>query len=614
MSTKYNIELKKPIRGLARSMCEETYYTKTFWFKQENEQLNVSDYKLIEIRDSGIREPWYPYIRNFSYYKEKEVEGRKRKMYYSMPSFYQQSFYNDIPPLKYVKEEQPNINGDYSLNVKRKNIYIDNYDTVEKDGNIFKTPTTVDIYDDEGNSLTPINWHSKTGRINTYEDISNRKVYIDYVYETKHFDYRGYWLRENQFVTLNLNTNAGNTYLDIHPYDSKEPEIRPGIKDGQGLNNKTVYFYMKPYRIEDVLYSLSEEYTIDILLHPRFRVEYELEIRDSDNNIINTINNTTSISELDGKTIILDNSNIQEPSEPYSLNVTDLSPRTQNGNDDINLSFGNGENSIDLSTGESWELYAESTYKNVVKEIEILPQEPIRTETLPAFSTFDLVDNELMYDESKDNEYELAFEIDDYSIPSQGTDVPTPTVKWDISSDTYGISTVYDYNTNISLNDSLIIQLFDSNNDNFTETEYIYKEPRSTVFHTIEDELKPSHPFIEEDINEGYYDFEDVLYIGKVNVNPMTNIDNVETKDIRQRGGGIKEDKIEEIIKSQDIQPALYDYDNIEGTPFPKNNTVVIEIPKEILEDNGGYLTKEEVREKVNKYIALGNLPVILYK
>ena len=35
---------------------------------------------------------------------------------------------------------------------------------------------------------------------------------------------------------------------------------------------------------------------------------------------------------------------------------------------------------------------------------------------------------------------------------------------------------------------------------------------------------------------------------------------------------------------------------------------------KEILEENGGYLTEKEVEEKVNKYIALGNLPVIIYK
>jgi len=613
MATKYNIELKKPIRGLVKSTCPEIYHTKTFYFKQENEQLNVSDYKIIEIRDMGIDEPWYPYIRNFSYYKEKEVDGTKRKIYYSMPSFYQQEFYNDNPPLKKIEEESPEIVDKHSLNVKRNNIHItDNYNNVEKDNNIFKTPDTINIYDDDNNSITPINWHNKTGRINTYEKISNKNIYIDYIYEAKHFDYRGYWLRENQFVTLNLNTNSGNTYLDIHPYDDNDPEIRPSVKDDDGLNNKSIYFYMKPYRIEDEMYSLSKEYNVDILLHPRFEVEYELDIINN-GSVINTIRNTTSISNLDNEVTLINGNDITTPSGNYRLVVKDLSPRTQNGNNDIRLIFNNNKKEIEVDD-DNWRLLLESNYYGVAKKIEIKPQQPIRTENLPSFSEFDLLDEELTYDTNKDNEYEIAFEIDDFSIPTQGTDVPTPTVEWDISNDTYGVSNVYDYNTNISLNDKLIIQLYNPKNDNYENTEFIYKENRSTVFHTIDEELKANHPFIKEDLEKGFYDFEDILYIGKVNVTPLTNIEEVETKDIRKRGGGIKEDKIKEIIKSQDIQPALYDYDNIEGTPFPKNNTVVIEMPKEILEENGGYLTEKEVEEKVNKYIALGNLPVIIYK
>jgi len=389
----YNIELKDTISGEGTLTCSSPYYTTKFWFKQQSALENLGDNNLIKVKELSSREPWYPFIYLIEHTVDKEIDGVLKTLHYRMPAFYRQTFYDNTPPLMEVQEESPDSISSNVLQLDNNNIHIYNLVDFTKDGHEFKVPESINIYDDDSNEYTPIDWHVSSGRISTYEKTSNKNVFVDYIYEETYFEYRGYWLDNETFIKLNLNTNPGNTFTMLHPYDEdKDIEIRPALsKEDMGLNNKIIHFYMKPV-----------------------------------------------VGDIEDKT--------------------------------------NG------------------------------------------------------------------------------------------------------------------------------------------VFHTIDERLESSHPFIYDEIQAGEYEFEDVLKIGYIHITPIVDSKNLTYKDTRVRGGGIKEDIIADILDMQEHRPAIYDYDNIDGKPHPENNSIVIELPKEILQDNGGYLSKEEVEDKIDKYIALGNIPIIIYK
>ena len=606
----YNIELKNPIKGLASSIKQKEYNTKTFLLKTIEEE-NRSFLKINKNKNS--KEPWFPLIKKINHYNKIQSSGRIREIFYTSPVYFLQNFYKDNPPLKRAEKIEPHIVDNHTIEVPYKNIYIENLKITKKDNNKFKVPENLIIKDkDNDEQIIPVDWNIYSGRIKTYSKISNRNIYVDYIYRTKYFDYRGYFLDENNFISLNLNTNPGNTYIELNPYDNKSQEIKPNSQDPEGLNNKTVYFYMKPTYIKESLMDLSDDYTFNIKSHPRFKLNYEIDFI-KDQEIIETYSETNTISALDEEYTKEGNEILNELNleiKNYKIKIRNLSPRTLNGKNDIELTFNNNLDSLEVTDEENWHVKAKSIYNKTAKTVELDINNPIREEPLPLFEDFDLKEEELEYDSSKDYEYKLTFGFEgDFET---NTDIITPIVEWKISNNQY--THYHNFNNNIEMTDKVVLKLYDKKTSNYIKENYIYYENNNSVFHTINEKIKPSHPFIKDEIESGYYSFDDILYLGQINVTPITNINKLIYKDIRERGGGIKEKYVDEIIKNQTTPPALYDNKPIDGEPYPKNNINIIELPKEILVKNGGYLTEKEVEEKIEKYIAMGNLPIILYK
>lgn len=90
-------------------------------------------------------------------------------------------------------------------------------------------------------------------------------------------------------------------------------------------------------------------------------------------------------------------------------------------------------------------------------------------------------------------------------------------------------------------------------------------------------------------------------------VNPL-EISELEMVDARRRGGTIKD-----LDKAVEVQPDLYDcwdkgaWDNI---PFPAACSIKIPVKADLLTEYGGKWTLDEIKERFNRYAALGSYPV----
>jgi hypothetical protein len=134
-----------------------------------------------------------------------------------------------------------------------------------------------------------------------------------------------------------------------------------------------------------------------------------------------------------------------------------------------------------------------------------------------------------------------------------------------------------------------------------------------TLFHALSpitfNEDKPTHPYIKYHIEQGNFSKDDILLLAKTYVNPISNPELITMTDSRTRGGGLKEDLIDELKKNNPSIQSYWDIGSYDGKIYPSNGVNVIKVPEKVLNN----LTKEQVREKVNKYFPLGGLPIIRY-
>jgi len=87
----------------------------------------------------------------------------------------------------------------------------------------------------------------------------------------------------------------------------------------------------------------------------------------------------------------------------------------------------------------------------------------------------------------------------------------------------------------------------------------------------------------------------------------------IDTFDIRIRGGGIKENKVEESLKLQDEAQWYWDVGYWDGQPYPGMGAMVVEIPRSVLKEVGGAFERPQVEEIVKRHMASGSYPVIRY-
>lgn len=140
------------------------------------------------------------------------------------------------------------------------------------------------------------------------------------------------------------------------------------------------------------------------------------------------------------------------------------------------------------------------------------------------------------------------------------------------------------------------------------KTIYIYLKPtlrveggvqgkveKTTLFHTFEKLNDPLN-----------------ILIAKIHVRPNSNRGSIQFIDTRVRGGGLKPEINDAIMREFENESFFYwDIGNWDGKPYSENAVAVFRISRKVLKEYGGRFTKSEVEEKLNKHLALGVLPII---
>lgn len=117
----------------------------------------------------------------------------------------------------------------------------------------------------------------------------------------------------------------------------------------------------------------------------------------------------------------------------------------------------------------------------------------------------------------------------------------------------------------------------------------------SVVFHTFE---KIDNP--------------DAILIGEIHVRPNSNQSSIQLIDTRVRGGGLKPEISQELMKEFENESTFYwDIGYWDGLPYSENAVVVFRLSRRILKEYGGRFTKAEVEDKLMKHFSYGQLPII---
>lgn len=101
------------------------------------------------------------------------------------------------------------------------------------------------------------------------------------------------------------------------------------------------------------------------------------------------------------------------------------------------------------------------------------------------------------------------------------------------------------------------------------------------------------------------------LVLGEVYVRGVGSPEALTFSDIRQRGGGIPEDKATELAQINPEVDWYWDIKMWDGLPYPAAATYFVEVPVEILEECGGRFTSKAVREICMRHTAAGVYPIV---
>lgn len=103
------------------------------------------------------------------------------------------------------------------------------------------------------------------------------------------------------------------------------------------------------------------------------------------------------------------------------------------------------------------------------------------------------------------------------------------------------------------------------------------------------------------------------LILAEVRPNNTTSIDGLGLLDIRVRGGGIADTKVNLALGAQSQATWYWDLGSWDGRSYPGMGALLVELPRSILQERGGAFTPKQVQDIVYKHMADGYYPLIRY-
>jgi hypothetical protein len=120
-----------------------------------------------------------------------------------------------------------------------------------------------------------------------------------------------------------------------------------------------------------------------------------------------------------------------------------------------------------------------------------------------------------------------------------------------------------------------------------------------------------THKFIDEFAVSSSTSTTNLLVLGDVAISTDSAIESLATFDSRVRGGGIKEEFIEQARAIEPDVNWFWDIGKWDGRAYPGHSAFYVDIPVTLLEDAGGLFTSEQIKEIVSRHVATGVYPVV---
>lgn len=152
--------------------------------------------------------------------------------------------------------------------------------------------------------------------------------------------------------------------------------------------------------------------------------------------------------------------------------------------------------------------------------------------------------------------------------------------------------------------------LFDKTVYFFINPYYVSNEENSTKI--IDNSNIKSYIYHRINNNEPYNEYD--VCIGEIYVKHNSSLKDCTIIDSRVRGGGVIEEMLDKV--RQELEPEsnyYWDIGYYDGEPYNENGVIVIRLDKRILRKYGGVFNEEDVDFVINKYIAVGVLPIVEY-
>jgi hypothetical protein len=149
------------------------------------------------------------------------------------------------------------------------------------------------------------------------------------------------------------------------------------------------------------------------------------------------------------------------------------------------------------------------------------------------------------------------------------------------------------------------------------KTLYLYMLPYQIIRQTGESTIEETtirHTWDKDELTLLQVAHPEMIVLGSIKLMNNYSVYDVITLDTRKRGGGLKEELTDDQIERFDeLSMNMWDISPFDGRLYHPNGITVIKLPKEVLVENGGHFTNDEVKTIVDNHIALGVMPIIKY-